>query len=87
MLGFRYSQRLIGLWRAYFNVRDLIMRATVNGEKTERIELLEMRLNRINAKIDAENLRLYGPNAEPLPKKHAFKYTEAITVRPNRVFK
>ena len=87
MLGFRYSQRLIGLWRAYFNVRDLIIRATTNGEKAERIELLEMRLNRINAKIDAENLRLYGPNAEPLPKKHAFKYNEAITVRPNRVFK
>ena len=87
MLGFRYSQRLIGLWRAYFNVKDLIMRATTNGEKAERIEILEMRLNRINAKIDAENLRLYGPNAEPLPKKHAFKYNEAITVRPNRVFK
>ena len=87
MLGFRYSQRLIGLWRGYFNVRDLIIRATTNGEKAERIELLEMRLNRISAKIDAENLRLYGPNAEPLPKKHAFKYTEAITVRPNRVFK
>ena len=87
MLGFRYSQRLIGLWRAYFNVKDLIMRATTNGEKAERIELLEMRLNRINAKIDEENLRLYGPNAEPLPKKHAFKYNEAITVRPNRGFK
>ena len=87
MLPFRYSQRLIGLWRAYFNVRDLILQATVNGEKTERIELLEMRLNRINAKIDAENLRLYGPNAEPLPKRHAFKYNEAITVRPNKVFK
>ena len=60
MLGFRYSQRLIGLWRAYFNVRDLILQATVNGEKTERIELLEMRLNRISAKIDAENLKLFG---------------------------
>ena len=63
MLGFRYSQRLIGLWRAYFNVRDLIMRATVNGEKTERIELLEMRLNRISSKIDQENIRLYGGEA------------------------
>ena len=60
MLGFRYSKRLIGLWRAYFNVKDLIIRATVNGEKTERIELLEMRLNRISAKIDAENLKLFG---------------------------
>ena len=63
MLPFRYSQRLIGLWRAYFNVRDLILQATVNGEKTERIELLEMRLNRINAKIDQENIRLYGGEA------------------------
>ena len=87
MLRFRYSQRLIGLWRSYFDVRDMINNATTNGEKAERIELLEMRLNRINAKIDAENLRLYGPNAEPLPKKHAFKYNETITVRPNRVFK
>ena len=60
MLGFRYSQRLIGLWRAYLNVKDLIIRATVNGEKTERIELLEMRLNRISLKIDQENLRLFG---------------------------
>ena len=87
MLGFRYSQRLIGLWRSYFDVRDMINNATTNGEKPDKIEILEMRLNRINAKIDAENLRLYGPNAEPLPKKHAFKYNEAITVRPNRVFK
>ena len=63
MLPFRYSQRLIGLWRAYFNVRDLIIRATVNGEKTERIELLEMRLNRISSKIDQENIRLYGGEA------------------------
>ena len=46
-----------------------------------------MRPTRINAKIDAQNLRLYGPNAEPLPKKHVFKYNETITVRPNRVFK
>ena len=63
MLGFRYSQRLIGLWRAYFNVKDLIMRATTNGEKAERIELLEMRLNRISSKIDQENIRLYGGEA------------------------
>ena len=87
MLPFRYSQRLIGLWRSYFDVRDMINNATTNGEKPDKIEILEMRLNRISAKIDAENLRLYGPNAEPLPKKHAFKYNEAITVRPNRVFK
>ena len=60
MLNFRYSKKLISLWRAYFNVQDLILRSTTNGEKTERIELLEMRLNRISAKIDAENLKLYG---------------------------
>ena len=87
MLPFRYSQRLIGLWRSYFDVRDMINNATTNGEKADKIEILEMRLNRISAKIDEENLRLYGPNAEPLPKKHAFKYDETITVRPNRVFK
>ena len=33
---------------------------TSNWEKSERIELLEMRLNRISAKIDQENIRLYG---------------------------
>ena len=63
MLNFRYSKKLISLWRAYFNVQDLILRSTVNGEKTERIELLEMRLNRISAKIDAENIRLFGGEA------------------------
>ena len=60
MLPFRYSQRLIGLWRSYFDVRDMINNATTNGEKPERIELLEMRLNRISAKIDDENMKLYG---------------------------
>lgn len=63
MLNFRYSKKLISLWRAYFNVQDLILRSTVNGEKTERIELLEMRLNRISAKIDQENLKLFGGGA------------------------
>ena len=63
MLNFRYSKKLISLWRAYFNVQDLILRSTVNGEKTERIEILEMRLNRISAKIDQENLKLFGGGA------------------------
>ena len=63
MLNFRYSKKLISLWRAYFNVQDLIIRSTVNGEKTERIEILEMRLNRISSKIDAENIRLFGGEA------------------------
>ena len=60
VLNFRYSKKLISLWRAYFNVQDLIIRSTINGEKTERIEILEMRLNRISAKIDQENLKLFG---------------------------
>lgn len=60
MLPFRYSQRLIGLWRSYFDVRDMINNATTNGEKADKIEILEMRLNRISAKIDEENMKLYG---------------------------
>ena len=60
MLPFRYSQRLIGLWRSYFDVRDMINNATTNGEKPDKIEILEMRLNRISAKIDEENMKLYG---------------------------
>ena len=63
VLNFRYSKKLISLWRAYFNVQDLIIRSTINGEKTERIELLEMRLNRISLKIDQENLKLFGGGA------------------------
>ena len=60
MLGFRYSQRLIGLWKSYFDERDMINKATTNGVKPERIEQLEMRLNRISTKIDQENMKLYG---------------------------
>ena len=60
VLGFRYSQRLIGLWRSYFDVRDMINNATTNGEKPERIELLESELARIESLIDIENMRLYG---------------------------
>ena len=60
MLPFRYSQRLIGLWRSYFDVRDMINNATTNGEKAERIELLESELARIESLIDQENIRLYG---------------------------
>ena len=60
MLPFRYSQRLIGLWRSYFDVRDMINNATTNGEKAERIELLESELTRIESLIDQENMKLYG---------------------------
>ena len=63
MLPFRYSQRLIGLWRSNFDVRDMINNATTNGEKAERIELLESELARIESLIDQENLKLYGGEA------------------------
>ena len=63
MLPTRYSQRSIRLWSSYFDARDMTNNATTNGEKAERIELLEMRLNRISSKIDAENIRLYGGEA------------------------
>ena len=53
------SKRLQGLYMRRTDLKDMILRATTNGEKAERIELLEMRLNRINAKIDEENLKLY----------------------------
>ena len=38
----------------------MVIRATTNGEKAERIELLESELARIESLIDQENLRLYG---------------------------
>ena len=54
------SERLEGLYRRRMDLRNMVIRATTNGEKAERIELLEMRLNRISAKIDDENMKLYG---------------------------
>ena len=42
------------------DLKDMILRATTNGEKAERIELLESELTRIESLIDQENLRLYG---------------------------
>ena len=54
------SERLEGLYRRRIDLRNMVIRATTNGEKAERIELLEMRLNRISAKIDDENMKLYG---------------------------
>ena len=54
------SKRLQGLYMSRTDLKDMILRATTNSEKAERIELLEMRLNRISAKIDDENMKLYG---------------------------
>ena len=54
------SKRLQGLYMRRTDLKDMILRATTNGEKAERIELLESELARIENLIDQENLRLYG---------------------------
>ena len=54
------SKRLESLYRRRMDYRSMILRATTNGEKAERIELLESELARIESLIDQENIRLYG---------------------------
>ena len=54
------SKRLQGLYMRRADLKDMILRATTNGEKAERIELLESELARIESLIDQENIRLYG---------------------------
>ena len=54
------SKRLESLYRRRMDLRSMILRATTNGEKAERIELLESELTRIESLIDQENIRLYG---------------------------
>lgn len=54
------SERLQGLYTRRTDLKDMILRATTNGEKAERIELLESELARIESLIDIENIRLYG---------------------------
>ena len=54
------SKRLQGLYMRRADLKDMILRATTNGEKAERIELLESELARIESLIDQENLKLYG---------------------------
>ena len=54
------SKRLEGLYRRRMDLRNMVLRATTNGEKAERIELLESELARIESLIDQENLKLYG---------------------------
>ena len=58
--GIFVSKRLEGLYRRRMDLRNMVLRATTNGEKAERIELLESELARIESLIDQENLRLYG---------------------------
>lgn len=54
------SKRLQGLYMRRTDLKDMILRATTNGEKAERIELLELELTRIESLIDQENIKLYG---------------------------
>ena len=60
MGGIFVSKRLEGLYMRRTDLKDMILRATTNGEKAERIELLESELARIESLIDQENLKLYG---------------------------
>lgn len=53
------NERLQGLYTRRTDLKDMILRATTNGEKAERIELLESELARIESLIDMENIRLY----------------------------
>ena len=46
------SKRLQGLYMRRADLKDMILRATTNGEKAERIELLESELTRIESLID-----------------------------------
>lgn len=54
------SERLQSLFIRRSDLKDMILRATTNGEKAERIEILESELARIESLIDMENIRLYG---------------------------
>lgn len=54
------SERLQGLYTRRTDLKDMILRATTNGEKAERIELLESELARVESLIDIENIRLYS---------------------------
>ena len=52
--------KLQQLYTKRVDLKDMIARASANGETQERIEILEMELINVDRKIDQENLRLYG---------------------------
>ena len=54
------SNKLQQLYTKRVDLKDMIARASANGETQERIEILEMELINVDRKIDQENLRLYG---------------------------
>ena len=54
------SNKLQQLYTKRVDLKDMIARASANGETQDRIEILEMELINVDRKIDQENLRLYG---------------------------
>lgn len=52
--------KLQQLYTKRVDLKDMIARASANGETQDRIEILEMELINVDKKIDQENLRLYG---------------------------
>ena len=53
------SNKLQQLYTKRVDLKDMINRASMNGETQDRIEILEMELINVDRKIDQENLRLY----------------------------
>ena len=53
------SNKLQQLYTKRVDLKDMISRASMNGETQDRIEILEMELINVDRKIDQENLRLY----------------------------
>ena len=58
--GIFMSNKLQQLYTKRVDLKDMISRASANGETQERIEILEMELINVDRKIDQENMRLYG---------------------------
>ena len=54
------SNKLQQLYTKRVDLKDMISRASANGETQERIEILEMESTNVDRKIDQENSRLYG---------------------------
>ena len=54
------SNKLQQLYTKRVDLKDMINRASANGETQDRIEILEMELINVDKKIDQENIRLYG---------------------------
>ena len=53
------SNKLQQLYTKRVDLKDMINRASMNGETQDRIEILEMELINVDKKIDQENLKLY----------------------------